>query len=166
MEKAASTAVLLLGSNLGDRVAFLEAAIEGIAATCGKIVQRSSIYESEVWGSADQNDYLNIAVVLQTTLSPEALLQCCQQIEKANGRERTGKWAARTLDVDILFYDDQIIDLPHLQIPHPLLHERRFVLIPLAEIIPDFRHPQNGFSVQEMRSLCADSGWVRLWKGE
>lgn len=158
------TAILLLGSNLGDRTRFLSAAIAGLAENCGEIVQTSAVYESEVWGATDQQDYLNIAVALQTFLSPEELLHCCQQIEAAQGRERITRWAARTLDIDILFYDDTVVDLPHLKIPHPLLGERRFVLEPLLEVIPTFRHPLLGISIKEMHTACTDAG--RVWKAE
>lgn len=157
------TAVLLLGSNLGDRLAYLTAGIQGLSQTCGRIVHQSAIYESEVWGGTDQGAYLNLAVVLETMLSPEALLDGCQRIEAAQGRERIRKWDARTLDIDILFFDDAVMDLPHLKIPHPLLGERRFVLQPLVEILPLFRHPQKGMSIQELLLACTDTGNVWPW---
>lgn len=158
-----SLAVLSLGSNLGDRAGFLAAGIRGLAASCGDVVAQSAFYESAVWGGTDQADYLNVAVVLRTGLLPEVLLCCCQEIERANGRERSGKWAARTLDIDILFYGEQVIELPHLCIPHPLLQERRFVLQPLAEVLPHFPHPVLGGTVAELLTRCPDSGRVVRW---
>lgn len=156
--------ILSLGSNLGDRAAFLKAGLEALSKTCGPIIQQSGIYESEVWGATAQADYLNIAVIVETKLSPEDLLRACQDIEAAQGRTRETKWAARTLDIDILFYDDAIVQLPHLVIPHPLLAERRFVLKPLVEIAADWVHPQNGKTVSELLGSCADKGWVRTWQ--
>lgn len=157
------TAVLLLGGNIGDRFAHLTAGVKGLAGHCGTITRQSAVYESEVWGGTDQEAYLNLAVVLETPLSPEALLEGCQRIEAAQGRERIRKWDARTLDIDILFFDDAVMDLPHLKIPHPLLSERRFVLQPLSEILPLFRHPQKGKSIQELLLACPDTGNVWPW---
>ncbi len=100
--------------------------------------------------------------MVRTRLLPESLLQVCQAIEHAAGRERTEeRWGARTLDIDILFYGSEQIQLPQLTVPHPRICERRFVLEPLAEILPDWVHPDNGRSVQQLLQACTDPGWVR-----
>lgn len=156
-----TTAVLLLGSNLGNRRQYLLDAHTAIALQCGPIAQASSVYESAAWGNPDQQEYLNQVVVVQTRLLPEHLLQICQAIEHAAGRERVERWGARTLDIDILFYGSEQIRLPQLTVPHPRIRERRFVLEPLAQILPDWVHPDNGHSVQQLLQTCTDPGWVR-----
>jgi dihydroneopterin aldolase/2-amino-4-hydroxy-6-hydroxymethyldihydropteridine diphosphokinase len=123
-----------LGSNLGDREGFLRLAVRGL----GDIAAMSDVFEtSPVGGPADQGEYLNMVVELHTTLDPFALLRRCQRIEAEALRQRITHWGPRTLDVDILFYDDVVIDSPTLVVPHPRLGERRFVLEPLADIAPD-----------------------------
>ncbi len=134
-------AYLSLGSNEGDRQALLRAALAEIGHTCGQLVRCSSLYETAPWGVADQPYFLNIAAAITTTLPPGELLECLKQVEKNLGRERTVHWGQRTIDIDILFYDDLVIDQPDLSVPHPRLHERRFVLAPMAEIAPQLVHP-------------------------
>ncbi|RYD50980.1 MAG: 2-amino-4-hydroxy-6-hydroxymethyldihydropteridine diphosphokinase [Sphingobacteriales bacterium] len=158
---ASTTAVLLLGSNLGDRRQYLVDAQTAITLQCGSVECTSAIYESAAWGVANQQDYLNQVVVVQTMLLPERLLQVCQAIEHTAGRERIERWGARTLDIDILFYGSDQIRLPQLTVPHPRMTERRFVLEPLAEVLPDWIHPENGRSVQQLLQACTDPGWVR-----
>ncbi|MBL7713725.1 MAG: 2-amino-4-hydroxy-6-hydroxymethyldihydropteridine diphosphokinase, partial [Chitinophagaceae bacterium] len=121
-----STAYLLLGSNQGDRQAILQQALVLLEGPAGHIVQRSGIYETAAWGNTDQPSFLNQAVQLQTRLAPEALLSATQAIEHRLGRLRIEKWGQRTLDIDILFYDDLQMDTPQLRIPHPELGNRRF----------------------------------------
>jgi 2-amino-4-hydroxy-6-hydroxymethyldihydropteridine diphosphokinase len=156
-----TTAVLLLGSNLGDRRQYLLDARAAIALRCGPIAQASSIYESAAWGNLNQQEYLNQVVAVRTRLLPESLLQVCQSIEAAAGRERMERWGPRTLDIDILFYGSEQIRLPQLTVPHPRINERRFVLEPLSQIFPDWVHPDNGHSVQQLLQACTDPGWVR-----
>lgn len=131
----------LLGSNLGDRQGFLQQAIAAVQQHVGAIVKKSSVYETQAWGKTTEPDYLNQVLMVQTTLSPHVVLQKILDIELTLGRERLEKWGARTIDIDILFYDNLIMDDPDLVIPHPELQNRRFTLEPLAEIAPGFVHP-------------------------
>jgi len=132
---------LLLGSNLGNREMFLKQAAAGLEQEVGTIVKTSSVYETQAWGKTDVPDYLNQVLLLNTAFTPQVVLGKILAIEKKLGRERTEKWGSRTIDIDILFYDDQVINEPDLVVPHPQLHLRKFVLEPLAEIAPDFVHP-------------------------
>ena len=132
---------LLLGSNLGDRKLFLKQAIDHIEAKIGPVVKLSSVFETQSWGKTDAPDYLNQVVQLHTLLPARILLEKILAIEILLGRERKEKWGSRTIDIDILFYGDEAIQEPDLQVPHPELHKRRFTLEPLAEIAADFIHP-------------------------
>ena len=151
------TAYLLLGSNLGDRASILREAVQQLGATAGTVEATSGLYETAAWGLEDQPAFLNQAVQLRTTLSPEELLYACQATEQQAGRERLVRWGARTLDVDILLYDTLVLDTPTLQLPHPRLPERRFALVPLAELTPTLRHPVLGRSVTELLATCPDT---------
>jgi 2-amino-4-hydroxy-6-hydroxymethyldihydropteridine diphosphokinase len=132
---------LLLGSNLGDRDVFMRQAIAHIEADIAPVLEVSAIYETQSWGKADAPDYLNQVVLLQTDLPAQMVLQKILAIELILGRMREEKWGSRTIDIDILFYGDAIIDEPNLKVPHPEMHKRRFTLEPLAQIAPDFIHP-------------------------
>jgi 2-amino-4-hydroxy-6-hydroxymethyldihydropteridine diphosphokinase len=132
---------LLLGSNLADRHWFLQQAIEHIEKEIAPVLKASSVYETQSWGKTDAPDYLNQVVMLQTDLSAQIILQKILNIEHVLGRSRGEKWGPRTIDIDILFYGEAVIDEPGLQIPHPELHKRRFTLAPLAEIAPALVHP-------------------------
>jgi 2-amino-4-hydroxy-6-hydroxymethyldihydropteridine diphosphokinase len=132
---------LLLGSNLGDRDVFMRQAIAHIEADIAPVLEVSAIYETHSWGKADAPDYLNQVVLLQTDLPAQMVLQKILAIELILGRMREEKWGSRTIDIDILFYGDAIIDEPNLKVPHPEMHKRRFTLEPLAQIAPDFIHP-------------------------
>ncbi len=138
---AVNTAYLSAGSNEGNRQEWLGKAISGIAATCGTITAQSSIYETAAWGLQDQPDFLNMALCIETGFCASELLLAIQKLENELGRIRTVKWGPRTVDIDILFFNNEIINTPNLSVPHPRLHERAFVLVPLAEIAPGFMHP-------------------------
>lgn len=132
---------LLLGSNLGNRELFLKQAIDYISAEIAPVVKKSSVYETQSWGKTDAPDYLNQVIFLKTAFNPIAVLEKVLNIENKLGRHREEKWGSRIIDIDILFFDQQIINEPGLIVPHPELQKRRFTLEPLAEIAPDWVHP-------------------------
>ena len=150
-------AFIAIGSNLGDRQTYYQQALERIAALPDThIVRQSSQYETEPLGEAS-TWYLNGVIEIQTAFSAEPLLHHIQAIENALGRVRSAKrWTPRTMDLDILFFDAQIVETPELDIPHPELHNRRFVLEPLCEIAPDFLHPRLQRTVSEMLAQLHD----------
>ena len=158
-------AYLLLGSNLGNRPALLAAARQQLAATAGAIVAQSGLYETAAWGREDQPAFLNQALAVRTWLRPAALLAACQAAEQQAGRQRLEHWGSRTLDVDILFYGPHIIDSPGLIVPHPRMPERRFALVPLAEIAPGLQHPQLHLSIRDLLLRCPDALPVQPWAG-
>ncbi len=149
-------ASILLGGNLGNRVENLTLAIQLIKENCGKIIHTSAMYETAAWGIANQPDFLNQAITIETSLSPEKLLQQLLSIENKMGRKRSVKYGARTIDLDILLFDDAIINLPNLQIPHPALTQRRFALIPLTEIAGSTIHPIEKKTIQQLLLDCKD----------
>ena len=150
-----NTVYLLLGSNEGDRLTYLTTALQAIT-TVATVLKVASIYETEAWGPVAQPGFLNAAVAAQTTLGPVALLKEINRIEEQQQRQRTVKWGQRTLDIDLLFFNEEVIDNPRLTIPHPRLAERRFALTPLAEIAPDLRHPVSKKTMTELLDECSD----------
>ncbi len=145
------------GSNLGDRKALLEEANRWIGQEIGEIVQSSRIYKTKAWGITEQPDFLNQALEVHTELSPAEVLEKIQEIEKRMGRVREIKWGERLIDIDILFYNEAIIDSPELTIPHPYLHYRNFVLTPLLEIAPELIHPVFKKTVRELQEASEDT---------
>jgi len=146
-----------LGSNLGDRKIALEKAIFYVEKHIGKIIKISSIFESEPWGVDYKEKYLNQVLLCQTMLSPESVLNEILKIEKLIGRKkREVKYESRIIDIDILFYDDQCINTKTLIVPHPLLHKRKFVLVPLNEINNKFIHPVFKKSIKQLLDECTD----------
>lgn len=155
---------LLLGSNLGNRLQLLQQATDSISRQIGKIEKTSAVYESEAWGFECPQNFLNQVVAVSTPLTAVEVLAAIQQIEKEAGRIRTGNgYQARTLDIDILFYHNQVINLPELTIPHPQLHLRKFTLEPLCEIAPDMIHPVLKRTMRELLHECPDKGKVWLF---
>jgi len=155
----------LIGGNLGDREQILQSTVESLGNDVGKILNVSAIYETEPWGFEHEQSFLNQVVVVESNLLPEAVLDQTQRIEKNLGRVRKkNRYSERTIDVDILFYDDLIIDTERLEVPHPRMGERMFALAPLAEIAPDFIHPVMDKSILEMKSSCPDTSEVSVFK--
>lgn len=157
---------LLLGSNLGDRQAYLQHAMALIEAAISPVVKRSSVYETQSWGKTDAPNYLNQVIQLNTAFSPQAVLQKILHIENMIGRTREEKWGARIIDIDILFYGSDIIAEPGLSIPHPELQNRLFTLAPLSEIIPDFIHPVLKKSIFQLKSELKDNLIVKIYNFE
>jgi 2-amino-4-hydroxy-6-hydroxymethyldihydropteridine diphosphokinase len=139
-----------IGSNLGNRQENCREAVRLLAENCVKVLRQSFLIETEPWGVEDQPRFINQAVEAETALSPEELLHLLKDIEKAMGRKDSVRWGPRIIDLDILFYDDLVLDTPELTIPHPLLQERDFVLLPLAEIVPGKVHPKLKKTVREL----------------
>jgi 2-amino-4-hydroxy-6-hydroxymethyldihydropteridine diphosphokinase len=152
---------LLLGSNLGDSRHHLRDALRRLAA-CGQIRKESSVYRSAAWGNISQPDFLNMTIDLQTELAPKALLTEILTIETSMGRKRTEKWGPRLIDIDILLFDDDIVNSSNLVIPHPEMHNRRFTLVPLAEIAPDLVHPVLKKSINQLLLECIDPLAVQI----
>lgn len=136
-----SAVLLLLGANLGERAATLKQAIQLISQQISPVLAQSALYQTAPWGVIEQPAFLNQVIQIETHLLPKTILRRILKIEKQLGRERRLRWGARVIDIDMLYYDDLVLDKPELQLPHPRLHERRFTLVPLAEIAPDFIHP-------------------------
>ncbi len=149
-----------LGSNLGDRQENLAIARERISENIGEIVSQSGIYETAAWGLKEQDDFLNQVICLTTKYKPSALLAKILAVEQSMGRIREVKWGARTIDIDILYYNDAIIKLDNLTIPHPFIQERRFVMVPLAEIAPEFVHPVLEQTNVALLVACTDTSEV------
>ncbi len=155
--------MLLYGSNLGDREAIMKQAAWEIHLELGEPVKVSSMYETAAWGITDQDPFLNCVITYNTSLRPLRILELIKETEIKLGRVRYQKWGPRTIDIDILFYDNIVYESPELQIPHPQLHKRRFVLAPLNEIRPEFRHPVLDKTIRQLyNELDDDLEVVRL----
>jgi len=157
---AAPAVFLGLGSNLGDREAALRGAVTSLAGHGFRVTAASSLYLTEPVGGPPQGWFLNAVVGGETTLEPAALLEACLAIERAAGRERAQPNGPRTLDLDLLLYGERVVEAPGLSVPHPRLHERRFVLVPLVELAPEARHPRLGVTARELLARCPDTSRV------
>jgi 2-amino-4-hydroxy-6-hydroxymethyldihydropteridine diphosphokinase len=153
---------LSLGSNLGDRLDNLRTAITSLPPKVHPRIQ-SSVYETEPWGYSDQPAFLNQIIKADTALDPFDLLTFIKETEVILGRQETFRFGPRLIDLDILFYDDLVMDTPKLTIPHPRIAERAFVLIPLAEIAPDLYHPVLGKTIQQLKT-DVDTSSIELFK--
>ncbi|PWV51435.1 2-amino-4-hydroxy-6-hydroxymethyldihydropteridine diphosphokinase [Chitinophaga sp. S165] len=149
-------AILLIGGNLGDRTGHLQQAVEQIDKQIGKVEKISALYETAAWGHVEQPDYLNQALLVSTDMDARTLLETVLAIEHNIGRIRRQKWGARVIDIDIIFYNDDVINQPDLKVPHPQMQFRQFVLVPLREILPDWQHPVLHQSVSTLLDNCTD----------
>ncbi len=163
--KKRSSVFLLLGSNVGDRAAILASARAEIEREIGHISKKSGIYETEPWGLADQPPFFNQAIEVETELSPDQVLAKTKAIEADAGRERAEKWGPRTLDIDILLFENSVIDTPALRIPHPELPSRNFALVPLMEIAGERIHPTLGEAIEDLYMKSSDELEVILLEG-
>ncbi|PKB78274.1 MAG: 2-amino-4-hydroxy-6-hydroxymethyldihydropteridine diphosphokinase [SAR202 cluster bacterium Io17-Chloro-G9] len=183
-----ATVYLGLGSNLGCRKANLDRAVQGIREISGghpqtpvnslgarhavprseiqrgiRVIRASSVYETEPWGFTDQGRFLNQVLEAETTISPHDLLDEIKRLENEMGREAGTRYGPRVIDIDILLYGDQVVDGPELQIPHPRLHQRAFVLVPLVELAPDMLHPALGVSISDLFHQVDGKTGVKQW---
>jgi 2-amino-4-hydroxy-6-hydroxymethyldihydropteridine diphosphokinase len=154
-----------IGTNLGNREGNLEQAVASIEENIGPVLNSSSIYETEPWGFQTKDDFLNMVVKVKTNLTPSGLLGRIMMIESISGRVRGQKqYTSRLIDIDILFYENMIVDEASLKIPHPLLHQRRFVLVPLCDVASELVHPVLKKTVAELLELCEDRSEVKKYK--
>ncbi len=154
-------AFLLIGGNMGNREENFEIAKKGIEQYCGTIIRSSSLYETAAWGKTDQPSFLNQALEIETKLNATQLMRHILKVEKMMGRERKEKYGPRIIDIDILLFNQEQYDYSFLKIPHPELQNRRFALIPLTEIAPDFQHPVLKKSISELVKECRDTSDVK-----
>lgn len=154
--------IVLLGGNIGDRLKYLANARDLISEQCGALQQQSKIYETAAWGVENQASFYNQVVSVQSDLSPLDFLDTLLAIEKQLGRVRFKKWGERVIDLDILFIDELVINEKQLSVPHPRLHERRFTLIPLMDIMSNYRHPILNQKIQDLLSHCSDKLEVQV----
>lgn len=162
-------AFIALGTNIEPRYEHIKEALDLLSdATNIEIKNKSSIYETDPVGYLDQADFLNQVIEIETSLASIELLDVCQSIEKELGRQRTIRFGPRTIDLDILIYAEKVIDEERLTVPHPRMHERAFVIVPLAEIAPNLLVPPTQKSVESYKKMLseADLAEVRMWKGE
>jgi 2-amino-4-hydroxy-6-hydroxymethyldihydropteridine diphosphokinase len=158
-------AYLSIGSNLGDRLETFRKAFQLLSESPHiKLVSCSSLYETDPIGYEDQDCFLNAVLKVKTDLEPEQLLHACMKIEQDLGRKREIRWGPRTLDLDILLYNHENIETEILSVPHPRMHERAFVIVPLMEVDPDISLPQMHAPLSDLLEQISDKEGVRLWK--
>lgn len=157
-------AYLLAGGNLGDRLMNLQQARNQIEKEAGAVLKESAVYETAAWGLTEQNPFLNQALLISTTLSATKLLHTLLKIELGLGRKRIIKMGPRIIDIDILFYNNEIISSPDLTVPHPEIANRRFVLTPLNDIAPGFVHPVLQKTITELLKICPDRLEVKKYR--
>jgi 2-amino-4-hydroxy-6-hydroxymethyldihydropteridine diphosphokinase len=158
MNEQFNVVFLSLGSNLGNKNKNLLDAFHSIGNLPGtNLLQSSGIWKTAAWGKTDQDDFLNAAISIETILKPEELLEEIIDIEKKQGRIREERWGPRIIDIDILFYSNQLIHTTSLYVPHPELQNRKFVLAPLNEIAPEFIHPSLHKSISQLLRECSDT---------
>lgn len=147
---------LLLGTNLGSRRDNLNAAVRAIENGIGKIVRDSSVYETAAWGKIDQPSFFNQVLQIETALPSTTLMTTLLALETSLGRERHERWGERIIDIDMLYYGHEVISSQRLTLPHPQLQNRRFTLVPLCEVAPDFMHPVFQKTNRELLDICPD----------
>lgn len=160
---ANNQAFISLGTNLGNRSGNLKKAIQAIESNLGVIIKKSSVYETKPWGKLHQPDFLNQVILIMTDKTAQHCLLTLSSIENQMGRKRDEKWGARIIDLDLLYLDDAMIDSETLTLPHPGIPQRRFVLVPLVEIAPDFVHPRLQKNQQQLLDACTDSLEVKFF---
>ncbi len=156
---------LLTGGNMGDRVGNLDRAVHFLGQRVGPVVKASALYETAPWGETNQATFLNQALLLETTMAPLELLEVIMETERELGRRRLLKNGPRIIDIDILFFGDLAMTTSRLVIPHPEIQNRRFALVPLAEIDPEFVHPVLNLTIRSLLERCADSLEVKIFEG-
>lgn len=160
------TLFLSLGSNLGNREENLNQAIQLIRQNISTNLSISNIYETEPWGNLNQAGFLNLILKIEnSSLLPHEVLEKIQKIEIELGRVRVEKWGERCIDIDIIYFNDLVLDDTKLVIPHPFVQERKFVLVPLADVAPDWVHPVLQKTTLQMLQDCPDSGWIKVYEG-
>lgn len=159
---------LSLGSNMGDREAYLRRALTQIEKRCGRLIRVSEIYDTPPWGFEAEQNFLNICASVQTALSPELLMDELLKIEQLLGRARTNSegYTSRPIDIDILTIGKRVLKSSKLEIPHPRMEMRKFVLLPLLEIAPDFKHPKSAKTIQQIITECNDGTVVKLYESK
>ena len=155
---------LLLGSNVGDKQANISKAAARLSERVGTVINASAYYVSEPWGVKDQDEFLNQALELDTDLDVRTLMSICKEIEQELEREHIEKWGPRTIDIDIIFYNRDVVHEEGLKVPHPAMSVRKFVLEPLVEINKDFIHPILNYSLAELLEECSDQCKVSKFK--
>ena len=159
-----SLVYLQLGSNLGDRLSVLHTAVDKISTQVGDLLLSSQIYQSSPWGVEGQGDFLNQVILIESPYSAKLILEIILNIEKELGRVRIEKWGERVIDIDILFYNDEIIEASDLCVPHKYISKRKFVLLPLNEIAPNFIHPKYDKTITQLLEECLDEESVMIYE--